>query len=139
MMQLPLFECSAYMNNRTIKEILALSVKKSGLSKEDIITKMNQLAGRFGVELTSGDNGGALSEATYDKWLNASEKLRSMPIHALAIFCKVIGDTSVIEAMINPMGLSLIGPIEQKKLAWAEAKMSIREQNKMIRKIEGEL
>lgn len=139
MKQLSLFECSAYLNNRTIKEILALSAKKSGLSKEDIIAGMNKLAVRFGVELTSGDNGGSLTEATYDKWMNASDKMRSMPIHALAIFCTVVDDTSVLEKMVQPMGLSLIGSVERKKLAWAEAKMSIRDQNRLIRKIEGEL
>ena len=116
-----------------------MSAEKSGLSQEDIVTKMNELAVRFGVSLKSGDNGDSLSQATLEKWLTVNEKSRSMPLHALAIFCKVVNDTSILSAIINPLGLSLIGPVEQKKLAWAEAKMSIREQNKMIRKIEEEL
>lgn len=139
MKQMSLFECSAYMNKRTIKELLDMSANKSGLSREDIVDEMNKMAGRFGVSLKSGDNGDTLSKATLDKWLSQDEKTRSMPIHALAIFCSVVGDTSVIEALLKPMGFSIIGSVERKKLAWAEAKMSIREQNRMIRKIEGEL
>lgn len=139
MRQLSLFECSAYMNNQTVRELLDMSAKKSGLSRDDIATKMNELAVRFGVSLQSGDNGGPLSDDMLAKWLNKSEKTRHMPIHALGIFCRVVNDVSILEALLKPLGFSIIDNVGRKKLQWAEAKMSIRDQNRLIRKIEEEL
>jgi hypothetical protein len=140
MKQLSIFECSAYMNHRTIKEILNLSADKSGLSREAIAIKMNEIAIRFGISLTSSNNGGELSEAVLIKWLTVNDKEnRTMPIHALPIFCKVVGDTTVLEAVLKPFGFSIIGPEEQKKLAWAEANLTIKHQRKKIRKLEEDL
>jgi hypothetical protein len=140
MKQLTIFECSKYMNHRTVKELLNLSADKSGLSRETIAIKMNEIACRFGISLTSSNNGGALSEDTLIKWLTVNDKEnRNMPIHALPIFCKVINDTTILEAILKPFGLSIIGPDDQKKLAWAEANLTIKHQRKKIRKLEEDL
>jgi hypothetical protein len=127
------------MSNRTIKEMIALSVRKSGMSKEDIVQNMNKIAGRYGVSLRSDGNGGELSEATFEKWVNPSDNSHPIPAHALPLLCKVVNDTSVLSAMLKPFGLSIIGPDAAKKLAWAETKLNIIRQNRLMKKLESEL
>lgn len=122
-----------------LKELVALSIKKSGIPKEDIVKSMNKMAGRFGVSLRSDGNGGELSEATFEKWVNPADSNHPIPAHVLPILCRVLNDTSVFSAMLKPFGLSVIGQEETRKLAWADAKLNVKKQTRIMKKLEEDL
>lgn len=136
--QLEIFNQPTLNIEKVFKAALADDVKECGLSREQIVDRMNNLADQYGVRLTHG-NSKSLSFETFEKWLNPKEVSRLMPVKALPVFCAATGQCSAASVLVEPLGLRVIGSREQKMLAWAEAKMTVREQNRMIRKIEGEL
>ena len=138
--QLPLdiFNRPTLNVGKSFKVALAEDVKNSKLSRDQVMDRMNDLADRNGVCLAHG-NSKKLTMETLEKWLNPEDLTRMMPIKALPIFCAATGQCSAFTTMTHPIGLKVIGAREQKMLAWAKAKMTIREHNKMVRQIEGEL
>lgn len=136
--QLDLFNRPTLNVAKAFKQALADDVRHSKLSREQIIDRMNDLAERNGVCLAHG-NSKTLTMETFEKWLNPADLTRLMPVKALPIFCAATGQCSAFSAVTQPLGLRVIGAREQKMLAWAEAKMSVRDHTRMIRKLEGEL
>jgi hypothetical protein len=62
-----------------------------------------------------------------------------MPLKALPVFCAAVEKCSTIDVLARPLGLRVIGDRDQKLLAWAEAKMAVKEHGREIRKLEAEL
>ena len=135
--QLDLFSQPTLNVAKGIKAAMADDVRASGLSRELLVDRMNDLAERHGVCLTHG-NCQRLTIDTLEKWLNVSDA-RHIPIKALPVFCAAVGQCSAINALAEPMGLMVIGGREQKMLAWAEAKLEVQRKSRQIRKIEQEL
>ncbi len=133
--QLELFNQPTLNVVKPVKEALNNDVRTCGLSREQIVDRMNDLAASYGVGLVSG-NGKRLTIDTFEKWLNPNDMNRQIPLKALPVFCAAVGKCSAIDVMVQPMGLRVIGDREQKLLSWAEAKMAIKEKNKIVRKLE---
>ncbi|BBO74371.1 hypothetical protein DSCW_17880 [Desulfosarcina widdelii] len=136
--QLGLFDQPTLNVIRPIKQVMNTDVRECGLSREQIVDRMNDLAARFGVCLVSG-NCKRLTVETFEKWLNPNELNRSIPLKALPVFCAAVERCSVIETLARPLGLRIVDDREQKLLSWAKAKMDIKEKNRIVRRIESEL
>ena len=136
--QLDLFNQPTLNVGKVFKLAMCDDVRASGLSREQIVDRMNDLAERHGVCLVHG-NSRKLTIETFEKWLNPGDLDRMMPLKALPVFCAATGECSAFSAVAEPMGLRVIGEREQKMLAWAEAKMTVREQSRVMRKLEAEL
>jgi len=136
--QLGLFNQPTLNVCSAVKEALNKDVWDSDLSREQVVDRMNRLADNYGIRLCKG-NARRLTIDVFEKWLNTNDTSRQIPIKAIPVFCAATGGTSVVEAMIRPIGLVVVGEREQKMLDWAEAKMAIKEHGRKVREIEAEL
>lgn len=136
--QLNLFNQPTLNVAKPIKDAMNNDVRDSGLSREQIVDRMNELANRFGICLNRG-NSKRLTIEVFEKWLNPSDLSRQMPLKALPVFCAAVETCSTIDALTRPLGLRVIGDRDQKLLAWAEAKMAVKAHGRKIRKLEAEL
>ena len=136
--QLDLFSRFSLNINHDVKEAMAISARESGLSREEILDRMNSLAGKYGVRLFRG-NGNSLTMSTLEKWLNIQAAEHIPPINSLVIFCAVLNDNSAMEKITKPLGAQLIGEEDIKLLLWAREYHQIKKARKRMRKIEEDL
>lgn len=136
--QLDLFDQPTFNIVQTFTRALNEAVRNCGQSRAQIVDRMNDLAERYGVNLSSG-NGRQLSLETFEKWLNPNDPARTIPLKALSIFCAATDSAAALDVLARPLGLRVIDEREQKLLAWAEAQMTIKKQRARVRKIEAEL
>ncbi len=66
--QLSLFNQPSLNITRALKEQMAHSAKSCKWSRKEILERMNDLAGRYGVRLMKG-NGKGLPMTMFEKWL----------------------------------------------------------------------
>ena len=136
--QLNLFDQPTLNVARSLKDAMNNDVRESGLSREQLADRMNLIADQHGVSLTRGTSK-RLTVEVLEKWLNPSELTRQIPLKALPIFCAAVGNYSAIEVLARPLGLRVIAERDQKLLAWAEAKLAVKQQGQKIRRLEAEL
>ena len=123
---------------KPIKAALNKDVQASGLSREQIVDRMNELADCYGVCLVNG-NCKRLTIETFEKWLNSNDLKRQIPLKAIPVFCAAVKKHSSLDVMARSLGMRVVGDREQKLLSWAEAKMAIREHNRTVKKLESEI
>ena len=136
--QLDLFSRPSLNIGADVKRAMNQAAQDSGLSRLEIVDRMNALADRNGIVLTRG-NSRRLTLEIFEKWMNTSLPKRQIPIKALPIFCVAVNAWSPLSALAATLGLRLIGEREQRLLDWAEAKVEIKGLHRRIRKIESEL
>lgn len=136
--QQSLFDLPTFNINRPVKEALRASIEKSGLSREEVVNRMNRLAQRFGVVLSNGKSN-CLTGDAFEKWLSLDDALHNMPVRAIPIFCKAVNDPSVLEEIINPLGYQIIGDDDRKLLAWAKAYQQARRAKQTMKKLEAHI
>lgn len=125
--QLDLFG-PALDTTRAVKASMFRAARASGMSREQIVDRMNEVAGRHGIRLNQG-NAQRLTVETLEKWLAVNDD-RRIPYHALPVFCRVVGSAEPIAAMLAPLGgLAVMGE-EVTLLEWARAH---REQERLQR------
>lgn len=135
--QLGLFDVPSLNVTAAIKEALNKDVKDSQFSREQVVDRMNRLADNYGIRLANG-NGRRLTIDIFEKWLNPNDMSRQIPAKAIPVFCAATRRSTVVEALIAPIGLMVVGEREQKMLDWAEAKLAIKKHNQTARKLEAE-
>ena len=136
MQQLTLFDRPSLNTCKDQKTAMKAAVDRCGLSRDQVVDKMNDLAARYGVVLVS--NGG-LQLHTFEKWINPNDLSRQMPMRALPVFCAVVRDCSALDVLARPLGAAVVGQTELNLLKWARAYFRKRDASKTMRKIEGEL
>jgi hypothetical protein len=136
--QLSLFDMPTLNVMADYKTALNEAARKSGMSRDHIVDAMNQLADRYGVRLTRG-RGKRLTVETLEKWLSINEERRVMPVQALPVFCEVVRDYAPLNVIARPLGLSVIGPEEEKLLRWARLKMKQKADAAEMRAIEKDI
>ena len=136
--QLSLFNQPSLNIGKKLKEQMAASAKGSRFSREELLTRMNDLASRYGVRLVKG-NGAGLTMATLEKWLNP-EAMEHVPgINALLIFCAALEDMAPMREVLAPLGGMLIGEDEVRLLLWAKEYHRAKDARNRMRKLESEL
>ena len=138
MKQLSLFEQPSLNINRDLKEQMAVVVKSSHWSREEILDRMNNLASRFGVHLIKG-NGHALKMATFEKWLNPKDRVHVPSINAFVIFCCALENNTPIQVLLAPLGCDLVDEKDLRLLTWAKHYHQAKDARKQMRKIEADL
>ncbi len=133
--QQSLFDIPTFNIAADIKAALNQAVKNSGLSREDVVDKMNAHAERYGVNLVNG-NSTKLTLDTLEKWLNPADHTRSIPLKALPLFCAVVKDMSPLDILAKPLGCEVIGPKDRKMLEWARIKLRQKKEGKLLRELE---
>lgn len=136
--QLSLFSQPTLNVNLVLKEKMAICVKNSGLSRDDVLGRMNVLADRYGVRLNRGA-GKQLNMATFEKWLNPTAMEHVPPVNSLVIFCAAIGDNSCLAVLANPLGAQLIEEPDVTLLQWAQEYQRAKLARKNMKKLEADL
>lgn len=136
--QLKLFSQPTLNVLREVKARMADAAKASGLSRDELLDMMNELADRYGVCLAGG-RGQRLAMATFEKWLNPEDKEHLPSLKALPVFCAATNDISPMRAMIEPLGWQIIGDQDARLLAWARHYHGAKQHQKQMRKLEAEL
>jgi len=136
--QMTLFNAPTLHISRPLKEAMDAASRHSGMSRAQIVDKMNDLADRHGVSLVSG-NSNRLKLDTFEKWLNVNEKNRNIRLKTLPIFCAVVKDITPLNIIAQPLGAKVIGPEDQRLLKWAKAYHNAKESRKIMRQLETDL
>ena len=84
--QLGLFNQLTLNVLRDLKVAMAQAADATGLSRDELCDRINQIADRYGVRMVKG-TGPNLTLATLEKWLNPEDKERVIPTKALPVFC----------------------------------------------------
>lgn len=136
--QLSLFNQPSLNINKAVKVQMALSVKESDWSREEILERMNDLAGRNGVRLMKG-NGKILTMTSFEKWLNVSAMEHNPPTNSLVIFCAAIGDNRASRVAMLPLGDTYVEDSDAKLLLWAKEYQRAKSARQKMKKLEAEL
>ena len=138
-MQLGLFESMPTLNVlRDLKQAMATAADASGLSREELCDRMNQLADRYGVRLVKG-TGQHLTMATFEKWLNPEDKERVIPAKGLPVFCAASGSVEPMQVLVQPLGWRIIDEKKAKLLELAELDQDVKKKKARMRKLEAEI
>lgn len=135
--QLNLFSRQSFNTTRELKECLSSVVSKSGMSREEFLDLINQLADRFGVRLVKG-RGRSLSMATFEKWLNPNNTEHIPHYSAISIICEIGETVAPLQVMAAPIGAMVIGEQDVKLLRWAKEYQMVKEAKRKMRKLEAE-
>lgn len=137
--QLGLFSTAPTLNVlRDLKTAMAQAAKATGLSRDELCDRINQLADRYGVRLVKG-TGPNLSLDTLEKWLNPEDKERVIPVKAMAVFCAAVDSLEPFQVMIAPLGGRVIDEKQAKLLSWAELDQDVKKKKAKMRKLETEI
>ena len=137
MYQQSIFEVLTFNIAGPLKRAMVEAEKACGLSREQIVDRMNELAEQYGVNLIKGRGG--LSVDTLEKWLNPRDRSRVINVKALPVFCRVVGSKAPIAELIKPLGGQLIDEKDARLLAWARQYRRAKEARQVMKKIEAEL
>lgn len=136
--QLDLFRQPSFNVGREMKECLALAVAGSGMSREEFLDRLNQLADRFGVRLMKGPGSG-LTMATFEKWLNPADKERIPPFTALPLICQIGGTIAPLQVLAGPVGAKVIDEQDAVLLRWAREYQKVKQARQVMKRLESEL
>lgn len=135
--QLDLFNQVSLNVLRDLKEAMALDAEASGLSREELCDRMNQIAERYGVRLVKG-SGVHVTMATLEKWLNPEDRERVIPAKGLPIFCAATGGIRTMQALAAPLGWRVINERQARRLELAELEDDIKEKKARMRRLAAE-
>ena len=136
--QMSLFNTPTLNISRPLKAAMNEAAKQCGLSRDQIVDRMNDLADRYGVSLANG-NARKLTLETFAKWLNPEEKSRQIPVKALPVFCAAVNSAEPMKVLSTPLGFEVIGDEDQNLLRWAKAYQQARKARKIMRRLEPEV
>lgn len=137
--QLGLFSSAPTLNVlRDLKTSMAKAAKETGLSRDELCDRINQLADRYGVRMVKGP-GQNLSLDTLEKWLNPEDKERVIPVKAISIFCAAVESVEPFQVLVAPLGWRVIND-KQAKLLWlAELDQEVKQKQAIMKKLKSEL
>lgn len=135
--QLSLLGPSLHVDS-AVKAAMNKALRGSRMSREQLVDAMNELAETEGIRL-SGGNAKRLQLSTLEKWLAPFDREHIPSLKALAIFCKALGASEPMQALVAPLGLRLIDERQAKLLERAEIEEEIRTLKRRKQRIEADL
>jgi biotin operon repressor len=121
-----------------VKKAMNEAAAASGYSRETIVDRMNDLAGRHGVALKKG-NAKGITLADLEQWLKPAEIHRFPSLSALSVFCAALDTSAPLAALGNILGVRVIGDKDAALLRWAKAYHRAKAARDEMRIIEGDL
>ena len=132
--QLDLF-CRKNLNSLAkVKAAMSRAVKDSGLSRDQLLDCLVDLARAEGISFRAGN--GFMS--TFEKWLNPSDRDHVMPLKLLTVFCAATGDLRPIAALAWPLDGDVIGSKEKALLSLGRAAVEKKRVAQLARQAEEE-
>lgn len=112
-----------------LKAAMHEALKRSPLSRAQVVEDMNRLAGASGLN----GKGPKITESMLDKWV-ARGSAHIIPIKYLRIFCLVTQSFEPIAALLPP-GPEIIGPEDRALLIWARTETERRRLSRQARRL----
>lgn len=116
----------------------ALAAVTPPLSREQLVDRMNALAKRAGVKITS-DKSRTLSLATLEKWLSTNDHDHFPSIEALEIFMIAVDSAEPLSVLADMHGYRLISHEESKILDYGKATLAAKKAGKTAKRLEEEI
>jgi hypothetical protein len=101
-----------------MKSAMRQALKDSGLSREQIVDKLNMLLESEGIAYK-------VTPTILGKWVAPSAR-NEITTRLLPFFCRAVNSTKPIEIWAEALGLKLIGPREQHLIELGEAQLESR-------------
>lgn len=133
--QISLFQPSLHVEPK-ICAAMRDAAGQSGMSRDQIVDGINNLAESEGIKVTPG-HAKILTLATLEKWLNPMEREYVPPIRALVIFCRVVGSHAPLDALVAPLGLTVIDDDQSRLLRMAEIDRQLEQLRKEKKHLKG--
>ena len=108
------------------------------LSREEILDLMNTMAANAGVSITGG-NAKSLSMATFEKWLNPSDREHVPSVLAVNVFCLATGDYRPLRVQLGLHGLGVLTDEDKKLRDYARAIIDEKRARKRKNALEAKL
>ncbi|OQX50296.1 hypothetical protein B5M47_03965 [candidate division CPR3 bacterium 4484_211] len=125
--QRPLFSSPSLNPVSKVKAAIKQAIKGCGLSREQIVDEMNRLAKIENIHVK-------VSLSLLDKWV-AQEATHIIPWKVLPIFCRVTGSILPLQALVAPLGATVITGKDLKLLEWAKVEIKRRELSRKTRQL----
>jgi hypothetical protein len=124
--------------NAKIAASMARMVKDSGLSREQVLDRLNDSGRRLGIAFSGG---GKLSLATFEKWLNPNEPSYVPRLEELNLFCRIFSDNAPYQVLLDAQGLGarVIDAAETKILEYGRLLLEEKARKARKRSLEAEL
>jgi len=139
MRQLSLFEtdqsAELAMLMANVKSAMNRAASRCGLSRDEIVDRMNQIARSAGISLSRG-NAKSVTLATLEKWLNPANTEHQPSILAVNVFCTAVKSVEPLAAMLRPHGCGVMTPQDKKLRDYADAILAEREAKKRKKQLE---
>jgi len=120
---------------RDVKLYICRVVQDSGLSREQAMDKVNELAKAYGVRLIKG-NGNGVSMETWEKWLNPADETRVPPLKALPLICAALETLEPLRPLVELAGGRLVDEQDARLLDWAKAYHRAKNARQEMKKLE---
>ena len=121
-----------------IKAALYAAAKRSTLSRDELVERMNGIAMAAGVRMTQGRAKG-ISRETLDKWLAAEEREHVPSLVAVHIACVALNDVGPLKAWLAAFGCGVMTAEDKKLCAYGRAVLEDKMRSKSKRRLEEEL
>jgi len=116
----------------------SISETRTALSREQVLDRMNRIAGDAGVKLTMG-NSRKLALPTLEKWLNPGDREHLPSILALHVFCLAVGSLEPLAFLIGLHGCEVMTPQDRKFRDYGLACIETRVKRKKLKRLEEEI
>lgn len=124
--------------NATLKASMQRAVASCGLSRAQVVDRMNALASDSGVKLTTG-NARLLSPATFDKWLNPADREHLPSVLALEVFCLAVGSVQPLAQLLGLLGCGVMTAEDKRLRDYGHVCWETKRRRKAVRQLEMEL
>jgi hypothetical protein len=118
-----------------IKSTMNQSASLCGLSRDQIVDRMNEIASKAGISLSRG-NAKSVKTATLEKWLNPANSEHLPSLVAVNVFCMAVKNIAPLSAMLGLHGCGVMTPEDKKLRDYAEAILAERDARKRKKQLE---
>jgi len=116
-----------------LKTAMQQALKDCPLSREEVVEAINKIAALEG--LTTGGRAQRVTVAQLDKWVAPGTRQHLIPVKYLPLFCHATNSLLPLKALAQPLGATVMGEAETKRLAWAEIEIERRRLAKEARRL----
>ncbi len=120
------------------KSVMNQMAARSGLSRDEILDRMNQIAKDAGISLSRG-NAKSLTLATLEKWLNPANSEHVPSLMAVNVFCQAIKTVAPLEVSLHLHDCEVLTPEDALYRDYGKAIKAEREARKRKKRLELEL
>lgn len=116
----------------------ALAAASPPVSRIQLVERMNAIAGKYGVKLTTGRTR-LLSIHILDKWLAPNDPDDMIPLVALEVFMLAIRNFEPLKCLAEFNGCKILTPEENLFYEYGKAKFAAKEQARKLKRLEEDL